>query len=283
VRLSLPAALCLGLGLASAACSDSRSASDSPLTYSHLLTPSGQHFRVTSAGPVIRGANSTLGLRIEYISEAQTVAALELDAGRLVAALGPELELTKQPELTVRAQFDAGSLALDPKASAYDVVFTRAANGWNRSAEKTAALGQDVSEIMRQLKPVSNVSFPFDGPFIAKGAAAAARWLGQVDSGDLPAALSGMDPSFRAELGKSNERLDTLVERRRGLHLPGQRRELYRMATRDRGASAGTAPMIQVEYVCQPDANARVLERIVLQPAGSQWQVSGYAFQPLTP
>jgi hypothetical protein len=279
VRVILPAAL--WLVLAGAACSDSRSASDSPLAYTHLLTPQGQHFRVTSAGPVIRGANTTIGLRIEYISEAQTVGALELDAVRLVAALGPELELSEPGELTVRAQYDAGSLALDPKLSAYDVVFTRTASGWDRSAAKTAALGQDPTEIMGRIKPVSNVSFPFDGAFIEKGARAAATWLATLDRDDSPAALGGMDPALRAEFGKSREPFAALVGRRHAMHLPGKRHELYHMATRDRATSASGRPVVQVEYLCEPGGDVRVLERIVMDQIASAWQVSSYAFLPL--
>ena len=235
-------------------------------SYAYLLTPGGQRFRVIASGPLLRGADSGPGLRIKYIAEAATSDELLAAADSLVAALGPELQLTGDPNLVVRAQLDATGTRF------YDVEYRLEASGFLRvqqdpSANTAAAANSEDDHV-----------FPYRAALLDEAGEAGAGWLLSLDRDDMPATRAELGENFREQIS-DDARLGELILQRRHLGLPGVRRELYRMQRRIAGRNPGDD--VLVVYECSMPLRPRVLERLSMSRDADVWRVSGYVFQPL--
>jgi hypothetical protein len=252
----------------------------SPTTYSHLLTASGRHYRVIRSGQVLRGANSSVGLMISYLCESLAPAELVRDSDQLVAALGPEMQLTEDTKLTVRAEWHGvAPKGRKPKAFKLDTRFDLKDGRWLRAAapDDAPALGAG----SRQLQAPVDRDFRYDVAKLDAAADAAANWLDHLDAHEIEQIVSGMNPAFREQVAASHERFIGLLDQRTALGMPGGRRALYRMQTRDRHVALDASEAVLIQYECQPAEGTRILERMVLASDATGWRVSGYAFQPI--
>ncbi|HKP57291.1 MAG TPA: hypothetical protein VJV78_11255 [Polyangiales bacterium] len=264
--LSLLIATCL---LACAG-EDNRSVAE---TYDYLLTPAGQRFRVMGAGPLRRGANSRMGLRIKYLAQAQTKDELLAHADTLVAALGPELQLTGERNLVVRAQLGPTTLALDPSGKDfYDLEYRLEAAGFVRVQE------EDPNKRYGAVNAPDDVTFPYRAAQLTEAGRLGAGWLGSLDREDMLSLRAELTDNFREQVS-DDARFRELLLQRKNSGLPGTRRELYRMQQRVAGRTAGDDVLLV--YECSMPRRPGVLERVMLARDADAWQVSGYVFQPV--
>jgi hypothetical protein len=256
------------------ACSSSGGTRDARETYDYVVTPAGQRFRVIGAGPIRRGANTHMGLRITYVATAKTKAELLADADALVAALGPELQLAGEAALVARARVGGVSLALDSDKVSYDTDYRLVGGRFQRSGP-----GKPPPNLSRAPVP-DDPSFPFRSDALNAAAAASGRWLPLLDRDDLAAIRAGVSPAFAKALADDTQFRELLAQRKTA-RLPGTRRELYRMQERvtDKPRPPGADALIV--YECQTPGGPKILERLSLTNDGDQWKIASYAFQPI--
>jgi hypothetical protein len=257
------------------ACSSEKTA-DARETYDYLVTPAGHSFRLIGAGPILRGANTRLGLRITYVARALTKAELFAHADALVGSLGPEMQLVGDKTLTVRARIGPVSVALDSDKSTYDVEYRLTSSGFQRvdnPRTPPALTGSDQSD---------DPTFPLESQQLAAAAAAGVSWLGLLNRSDLAAIRARVTPAFQAQI-ESDEQLRALLAQRKAAGLPGSRRELYRTQQRvtDKPRPAGADVLLV--YECTGPGRPRILERMTLSREADSWQIASYAFQPIPP
>lgn len=245
-----------------------------PETYDYVLTPSGQRFRVIAAGPVLRGANTRLGLRISYVAQARDEPELIAHADALVAAFGPELQLTGDRKLVVRARLGAPTHQLPgPGAASYDVAYVLGPGGFVRDREAQAHAPPELAAVSGKGDP----EFPYAADKLSAAAAAGAEWLAALDRADLAVTREQMTQTFRAQVA-DDERYRELLLLRQQAGLPGMRSELYRMQQRTKRAPGDDILLV---YVCASPGLPRVVERVVMVREAGVWRASGYVFQPL--
>jgi hypothetical protein len=245
--------------------------------YSHVVTAAGRRFRVIRTGPVVRGAGSTVGLMISYLGESRVLDDLVRDSDELVRALGPELELTGEKQLVVRAEWQVASKAEKPRIAPFDVLFKLKSAGWQRVQpdEDTPVPGSS------RLPPLNDTAYPFNEAKLTAAGSAAQDFLALLDAGEIEQVVGVMSLAFRAEIADKRERFIAVLEQRQTLGIPGVRRELYRMLTRDRHVAQTAPEAVLIQFECQPVQGARILERMVLAPDGTGFRIAGYAFQPI--
>jgi hypothetical protein len=255
------------------ACSSSEKR-DARETYDYVLTPAGQNFRLIGAGPVLRGANTSLGLRITYVARAQTMAELLADADALVAALGPEMQLSGDKRLTVRARIGAASLALNSDKTAYDLAYKLQDGRFQRAGSEKpppSIAGTQVPE---------DPAFPFRAEQLAAAATASAEWLALLDGDDLAAIRERVTRGFANAISDDGQ-LRQLLAQRKNAGLPGTRRELYRSQQRVQQKSRPPGADALLVYACEIPGRPETLERLVLARDANVWKIASYAFQPI--
>jgi hypothetical protein len=257
------------------ACS-SEETRDARETYDYLVTPAGQSYRLIGAGPIIRGANTRIGLRITYVARALTKAELFAHADALVSALGPEMQLTGDKTLTVRARIGPASVALNSDKSTYDLEYLLTASGFQRVDSTRAPPALTASD------QSDDPAFPFQPQQLTAAAAASLDWLARLDRRDLDAIRARVTPAFRAQI-ENDDQLRALLAQRKAAGLPGSRRELYRTQQRvtDKPRPAGADALLV--YECDRPGRPRILERMTLSRESDEWQIASYAFQPIPP
>jgi hypothetical protein len=245
--------------------------------YDYLVTPGGQRFRVIAAGPILRGGNTKVGLRISYLAEAKTPAELISHADSLVAAVGPEMRLVGDKALSVRARLGPPSLVLDPPPDTrYELTYRLTPAGFRRSpGDKVPAAPPLTSS-----KIADDPRFPFQAARLNAAAAASSRWLGLLDRDDLEAARARMTGAFRDKVA-DDDQLDELMAKRHEAGIPGTRRELYRMQTRAKNKTRPAGDDALVLYECKAANGDSTLEKVVLTHEADEWQIAGYVFQPI--
>jgi Protein of unknown function (DUF4019) len=259
------------------ACS-SDGASETRETYDYLVSPDGQRFRVITAGPVVRGAHDKkLGVRISYVSQAESPADLLAHADTLVRAFGPELQLASEEALLVRARFGAATMSLaTAKAARYDLEY-RLREGEYVRGESSARLPPPP---LAGTRIDDDPAFPFRAERLNEAVVAGSAWLALVDGDDLSALREAMAPSLHAKLRDDDEFGELLAQRR---HAGGtqSRRELYRMQQRSTAKDRRPGDDARVVYECIMSSGQRMVERLVLARNATRWQITGYAFQPV--
>lgn len=245
-------------------------------TYDYLVMPSGKRYRVIVSGPILRGINTQIGLRISYVAQSRDEAGLEADAAQLVSVLGPELQLAGEDELHVRARLGPPTLALDAGGTYFDVDYHLGDDGFIRVPAVTKKRPK-VTRIMPD-----DPTFPYREAKLKAAAAASAKWLSLLDrGGDLKAIRAPLTPQFRKAAADDGQFRELLAQRANA-GLPGVRRELYRMQQRSTKAGREPGDDVLIVYVCESPGRARVLERLVLANDDyDQWQIVSYAFQPI--
>lgn len=247
-----------------------------PETYDYLVTPDGQRFRVISAGPIVRGANTLVGMRVTYISRAKSPADLLAHADTLVRALGPEFSLSREPTLTVRARLGPASISLkNREQDRYDLEYRLSEGEYQRSgaseSETPPLAGTHVAD---------DPSFPFRPALLNEAVDAGNAWLALANGTDLRALRADMAPDFLAKLSDDAQLGDLILQRK----LAGgteSRRELYRMQQRPSRKGRSPGDDARVVFESGMPSGQRLVERLVLARDGTRWQVSGYAFQPV--
>lgn len=246
---------------------------DARETYDYLVTPAGQRFRVIGYGPVLRGANTHMGLRITYVARSFDKSALVADADALVAALGPELELSGETALTVRARLGGPSLALDSVKSTYDLEYRLVDGRFQRAAsDKPGPAGS-------MPKVPDDPAFPFKSAQLNAAAAASSKWLPLLEGNDLTAIRAGVTKPFAKALSNDAE-FRALLAQRRAARLPGARKELYRLQQRVTQKQRPPGADALVVYECRV-GGVRILERLSLASYEDEWKIASYAFQPI--
>lgn len=251
--------------------------SDSSATreiYDYLVTPAGERFRVISAGPVVRGANTLVGMRITYVAQAESPAELLAHADTLVRALGPELSLSRQPNLSVWARFGPPSVSL--RDSNYYALEYRLNQGEYRRADSNTHEPPSRADTQIDDDP----SFPFRAALLNEGADAGNAWLAHLNDAALAALREAMTPDFLSKLS-DDARLADLIRQRKLAGWPDSRRELYRMQQRSTRKGRKPGDDARVVYEADMANGQRMVERLVLQRDATRWQVSGFAFQPV--
>jgi hypothetical protein len=258
------------------ACSSSERTRDARETYDYVVTPSGQRYRVIGAGPIRRGANTHMGLRITYVATAKTKAELLADADALAASLGPELQLAGEASLVVRARVGGVSLALDSDKVSYDLDYRLVDGHFQRSDS-----GGRTPNLSRPPVP-DDPTFPFRPELLTAAAAVSGKWLPLLDRDDLGAIRAGVSPAFAKALADDAQFRELLAQRKQA-RLPGTRHELYRMQERvsDKPRPAGADALIV--YECETAGGTRILERLSLARDADTWKIASYAFQPIPP
>ncbi len=253
------------------------------LRYDYLVTPGNQVFRVLKAGPVTRGSGGAVGNVISYIAQTPAPSVLAQDAEQLVAALGPEMELTGDRSVAVEALLGYESRSAGPHLIETSRSFKAEGDRWVKSAE-TEGEADARSALLSPTRLEDDASFPYHSASLAGAAAAAIKWIGLLDTDTHEAdaiARTGVDPSFRAQVEASKQGWRSLLQQRRNLDLPGERRELYRMQTRPRNFKKTDVETALIQYESKTDAG-RVLERFMMATdASGAWLVSGYLFEPI--
>jgi hypothetical protein len=245
-------------------------------TYDYLVTPTGQRFRIIGAGPIMRGANTRIGMRITYVAQALTKAELLIHADALAAALGPELQLFGDKTLTVRARIGSASVALESENAKFDLAYQLGPSGFQRA--DTGATPPPLADTHVDDDPM----FPFQAQQLTAAAAMSSRWLTLLDQDDMDAIRPQVARGFREQI-MDDRQLGELLARRDSAGLPGTRRELYRMQQRilDKPRPPGDDALIV--YECRRPRQPRVLERVELARDAEAWKITSYAFQPLPP
>ncbi len=256
------------------ACSGPGDRRDARETYDYVVTPAGKRFRVIGAGPILRGANTHMGMRITYVASAKTKAELLADADALVAALGPELQLSGDQKLVVRARVGGVNLALDSDKVSYDVDYRLEGGRFQRSGP-----GKPPPNLARPQTP-DDATFPFQADALNAAAAASSAWLPLLDRDDLRAIRAGVSKPFATALADDGQFRELLAQRKHA-RLPGTRRELYRMQERITTHSRPPGADALITYECQTPGGPRILERLSLTREGETWKVASYAFQPI--
>jgi hypothetical protein len=245
-------------------------------TYDYVVTPAGQRFRVIGAGPILRGANTRIGMRITYVAQALTKAELLAHADALVAALGPELQLFGDKTLTVRARIGVASVALDSENAKFDLEYRLGPSGFQRADAGTSP------PALADTNVLDDPTFPFQAEQLTAAALISSRWIAHLDEDDMDAIRPQVAPGFREQIMDDGQ-LAALLARRYAAGLPGTRRELYRMQQRitDKPRPPGADALIV--YECRSPRRPRVLERLELARDADAWKITSYAFQPLPP
>jgi hypothetical protein len=227
-------------------------------------------FRIIKAGQVIRGAGTSLGAQVSYVSETAKPQEIMRDADRLVAAFGPEMQLAGETALEVEVHWAHDSPA-PPKLK-----YARQAGAWTRTGELNAvALGEGVMP--------ADPLFAFDALKLSAAAAAALSWLELMDNDAIEAAVRGMNEEFRGQVRAAPARWVNVLRERAALGVPKHRQELYRMQTPNRDHVAAPSDTALIEYESDGVRGSRVLERIVMvrPSAEASWRTGGYVFAPL--
>lgn len=249
---------------------------DARETYDYLVTAAGQPFRLIGAGPILRGANTRVGLRITYVARALTKAELFAHADALVGALGPEMQLVGDKTLTVRARIGPASVALNSDKSTYDLEYRLEPTGFQRldnPRTPPALTGTDQSD---------DPTFPLQAQQLTAAAAASGSWLALLDKRDLNAIRNQVTREFRDQIGKDESLLELLAQRK-AWGLPGRRRLLYRTQLRVAETKRPAGADVLIVNECTNRAGQRILERMTLSRNADVWQLASYAFQPIPP
>jgi hypothetical protein len=246
--------------------------------YSYVITPAGSLYRVFGAGPITRGANTTVGLQIAYLARSNDAAQLDHEADELIQTFGPELLLTPERTLKLEARLRAGEKGFRPAGRT--LLFERKDDRWLRAAQQPAAPVQPRAAGAANAPDES--SFPFERAKVDAAAAEAARWLDLLDR-HSPASVEPLSPEFARKLAASPEYLPNLLANRRSFGLPAPRRELYRMQSSDHDPMLGPGDNVMVQYLVTPPGAAPVLERITMHRKRGRWNVAGYLVQPIAP
>jgi hypothetical protein len=246
-------------------------------TYDYVVTPAGQRYRVIQAGPILRGANTSLGLRITYVAQGRTSADLAADADALIAALGPELQLAGENAVIVRARIGPPTVVLGAdKKRGEDLEYRLEPSGFQR-----ASAGAGASEVaLAGTNQPDDPTFPYRAQQLTAAGEASARWVALLDQNDLTAIRVQLTQRFRDQLA-DDATFRELLAQRTNAGLPGTRRELYRM--QERATRGGRTPGDDalIVYECTTQGGPNVLERLTWTREGEEWRVVSYAFQPL--
>jgi hypothetical protein len=243
-------------------------------TYDYVLTPAGQSFRVIGAGPILRGANTSMGLRITYVARALTKTELFADADALVAALGPEMQLTGDKALTVRARIGAASLALNSAKATYDLEYRLHDGRFQR-----AGADKPPPDLAGPQAP-EDPAFPLRAGQLTAAATASAEWLELLDHDDLEKIREHVTPGFAKAISDDGQ-LRELLAQRRNAGLPGTRHELYRSQQRIPQKLRPPGADVLIVYACEIPGRPMTLERLVLARYSDTWKIASYAFQPI--
>lgn len=264
-----------------AACTRSADA-DTPLPgggYSYLVTPAGRMYRVLAMGPVIGAEGKKLGTMVSYAGETREIARIAADAEQIVAALGPEMQLSGETAIIVQANIGYDPRKMISKSVSYNVVFNHQDGRWVRSPPK-AGEPKELQGIDGSPQPPDDPSFLFD-PAKTRGAAeAAAKWVALIDAGNVDGSVATMSEAFRSQVSMDQWR--GLVARRSGLQVGGKRVELYRLQTRKGSVPIPPGGAAVVQYEVRPPQGGRFIERVMLLNEKGGWRPVGYAFQSLT-
>jgi hypothetical protein len=249
---------------------------DDQESYDYVVTPAGERFRVVVAGPILRGTNTNLGMGITYVAQAKERAELITHADTLVAVLGPELQLSGEKKLTVRARLGPPSVALD--SSSYSLEYALTPDGYRRIADSQPKRAPRLAGTSVPEDP----EFPYREQIVNAGIAFGMKWLTLLEQNDLAPIRAQLTSAFRRKVS-DDAKLRELLGRRHSAGLPGERRELYRMQERKLDSRRAPGADVLVSFECTVANGSRVLERLVLshEPAVDAWQIAGYAFQPL--
>lgn len=249
---------------------------DARETYDYLQTPAGDHYRVIQSGPILRGINTPLGLRITYVARALTKNELHVAADSLIGSLGPEMQLTGDKKLTVRARIGPASIALDSDKATYDLEYQLTPNGFQPTS--TTQSPPSLSGIASSDDP----TFPFREGQLRAAATASLEWLALMDEAepDLDAIRENITRAFAAQI-EDDEKLKELLKQRRDAGIPGKRTELYRLQQRVMAKTRTPGSDVLIVYACDNPGRKRVLERMTLAKFSGDWKIASYAFQPL--
>jgi hypothetical protein len=270
----------LGCLLALSACSRG-CAPSSPeglsATYSYLVTPSGEMFRLLKTGPFYGAQHEKLGTMVFYAGATREVKRIETDAETLVAALGPEMQAAGEKALMVGVNVGYDPRKAFSQSDSYNVLFALADGRWIRVVRK----GDGPQELSGggTTTPPEDPLFPFDAERTKAGAVAAAQWVALLDAQDGDAAVAAMTDTFRGQVTQAPGPWQTVLARRKGL-APG-RKELYRMQTRPASLTTPNSSVVTVAYETPSQGGGRVLERVAMVCDPKGCQSAGYGFQPV--
>lgn len=266
----------LALSACSRACAPSSTEGLSG-TYSYLVTPSGEMFRLLKTGPFYGAQHEKLGTLVFYAGSTREVNRIETDAETLVAALGPEIQAAGEKALMVGVNVGYDPRKAFSREDSYNVAFALVDGQWMRAVRK----GDGPPELSGggTATPPEDPLFPFDAQRTQAGAVAAAQWLSLLDAQDSDAAVAGMTDTFRSQVTQAPGPWQTVLKRRKGL-APG-RKELYRMQTRPASLTTPNSSVINVTYEARGQGGARVLERVAMVCDAKGCQSAGYGFQPI--
>jgi hypothetical protein len=245
-------------------------------TYSYLVTPSGEMFRLLKTGPFYGDQHEKLGTLVFYAGATREVNRIETDAETLVAALGPEIQAAGEKALMVGVNVGYDPRKTFSASDSYNVLFALAEGRWIRVVRKGD--GPPLSG-EGPTTPPEDPLFPFDAQRTQAGAVAAAQWLSLLDAQDSDAAVAGMTDTFRSQVTQAPGPWQTVLQRRKGL-APG-RKELYRMQTRPASLTTPNSSVVNVTYEARGQGGARVLERVAMVCDAKGCQSAGYGFQPI--
>ena len=256
-------------------------AADRPLPgggYSYLVTSSGQMLRILKTGPITGVEGKKIGTMVSYAADTRDVARLVRDAEELVAALGPEIELSGETAVVVQAYVGYDPRKTISRSVSYNVVFDLNDGRWVRSAPKKGD-PKELGGVEGSLRPPEDPSFPYDPAKTNAAADAAAKWVALLDRGDASASVAAMGEAFRSQVKESMDRWRALLAQRNKPGAPGKRVELYRMQTRTGNVPVAAGGAAVVQYEVRPEQGGRFLERVMLLNEQEGWRPAGYAFQ----
>jgi hypothetical protein len=245
-------------------------------TYSYVVTPSGEMFRLLKTGPFFGAQHEKLGTMVFYAGTTRDIARIEADAETLVAAVGPEIQATGEKGLIVGVNVGYDPRKTFSRSDSYNVVFALADGRWIRILRK----GDGPSELGSASSPAAppdDPVFPYDASVTQAGASGAASWLALLDTGATDAAVAAMTETFRDQVTQSAAQWRGVLERRKGL-APG-RTELYRMQARPANVPTPSSSVVSVQYEGHTQTGARVLERVAMLCEPKGCQPAGYVFQ----
>jgi hypothetical protein len=263
----------LALSLLLAACSKESAPDAGPALGrgDAVVLPNGSAYRVLQVGPVLRGNGSSIGGGITYWSKTADLIQVSRDAQQLVAAFGPELELTGEKLLNVQAKIAGGP---EGQTNTVSRAYRLERGRWLPPDALPAAPIAPA--------PIDDPALAVRAGLLSEASESAGKWLGNLDRDPVKGVVSRMNEEFRTQIKAAPDRWLQITRQRSRLNLAEGRTELYRMEMPSKMISRSPWDTVVVLYQAGTPRQ-RVLERVIMIKEPEAWRVGGYAYEPLPP
>jgi hypothetical protein len=265
---ALAAALVSTFEGATAAADDPQLLSVGPLDYGFLTLPSGRTFKYLSTGPVLGKGGKHLGLGVNYVAEATTLAQLKTDAAELLEYVRPQAEAGKEEGVVIIGHF--GFEAGKGSRATYNLVHTRKPSG------EWSPLAPDPKVALPVVPRWSSHQELKRDPAAEKDAAASAQaWLKLADAEAYGESWEAAAPLLEGFVSKA--KWITLATAWSATSGRVESRTLASILSTRRISDAPEGSYVVLEFRSKFSTGATAFERVVTMLCEDRtWRVAGY-------